>query len=129
MLSLTQPADAKIIFTPTHQTVLPNTTLKLDLNNDGTTDFSLKIFNSHLGGGVSQTGPNQSKGRLYLVGAGQSDQAVKATSGFVGALGSNAKVGGSDNFRTGTMAYCLVTNAGSPNYAGPGEIRKTSSSE
>ena len=51
--------------------------------------------------------------------AGQSDQALKATSilGFVGALGSNVKVGESDNFRTGSMAYCLVTNAGSQNYA------------
>jgi hypothetical protein len=121
VLSLTQPADAKVIFTPSHQTILPNQTLKLDLDNDGVSEFSLKIFNSHLDGGVYATGKNQSKGRLYLVGAVPSEEAVKAASilGFVDALGSNANVGGSDNFFAGNMAYCLITNGGSPAIEGP----------
>jgi len=55
------------------------------------------------------------------VGAVPSDQAVKAASilGFVDALGSNAKLGGSDNFLSGNMAYCLITNGGSPAIEGP----------
>ena len=110
VLSLTQPADAKIIFTATHQTVTLNQSLKLDLNNDGTSDFTLTIFNSHLGGGVSQTGSNRSKGFVYLVGANNSDQAVASSGLFLQALGSNVKVSGSDKFfgPRASMAFCDV---------------------
>ena len=54
MLSSTLPAGAQIILTPTHQTILHNQTLKLDLDNDGVSEFSLKILNSHLDGGVTR---------------------------------------------------------------------------
>ena len=120
LLALTQPADAKIIFTPAHQTILPNQTIKLDLNNDGVSEFSLRIFNFHLGG-VYQTGRNDSSGSINLAGSANSDKAVKATSnfGFVDALGSNANVGGSDQFVSGVMADCTITNGGSGGAFGP----------
>jgi hypothetical protein len=41
ILALAQPAEAKIVFTPTWQQVLPRSSVKLDLNNDGVTDFQL----------------------------------------------------------------------------------------
>jgi hypothetical protein len=41
MLALALPADAKIIYTATHKSIRPNHSLKLDLNHDGITDFSI----------------------------------------------------------------------------------------
>lgn len=120
LLALTQPANANIIFTPAHQTILPNQTIKLDLNNDGVSEFSLRIFNFHLGG-VYQTGRNDSSGSINLAGSANSDKAVKAVSnfGFVDALASNAKVGVSDQFESGIMAECTITNGGSGGALGP----------
>jgi hypothetical protein len=78
ILALIQPANAKVIVTPTHKRVLPNQTLKLELDNDGTTEFSLKIFNSHLNNGrvpdrtESKPGPSLGGGGAIRSG-GQSD--------------------------------------------------------
>jgi hypothetical protein len=120
LLALAQPAAAKIVFTPTHQTIMPNQTIKLDLNNDGVSEFSLRIFNTHLSG-VYQTGRNDSSGSVNLAGLAGSDKAVRATSilGFVDALASNAKVGGSDQFESGVMVDCTITNGGSGGARGP----------
>ncbi|HWY59997.1 MAG TPA: hypothetical protein VNZ03_36375 [Terriglobales bacterium] len=41
MLGLAHPAEAKIIYTPTHTQIAPNNTVPLDLNHDGKTDFSI----------------------------------------------------------------------------------------
>jgi hypothetical protein len=39
LLALAKPAEAKVIYTKTHQVISPNTSFHLDLNHDGTTDF------------------------------------------------------------------------------------------
>jgi len=39
VLALAAPAEATIVYTPTHQTIAPNSTLQLDLNGDGINDF------------------------------------------------------------------------------------------
>jgi hypothetical protein len=39
MLALSQPAEAKIVYTPAHVTIGPRTGFALDLNNDGVVDF------------------------------------------------------------------------------------------
>jgi len=39
MLALSQPAEAKIVYTPVHVTIGPRTAFPLDLNNDGVNDF------------------------------------------------------------------------------------------
>ncbi len=41
VLALAQPADAKIVYTPIHHVIQPNSSYKLDLNHDGRTDFTL----------------------------------------------------------------------------------------
>lgn len=41
MLALTLPAEAKIIYTPTHHVIKKGVSYKLDLNHDGKTDFTL----------------------------------------------------------------------------------------
>ena len=43
MLALTQPSQAKIVYTPAHITVPTNTFLPLDLNHDGVNDLSFTI--------------------------------------------------------------------------------------
>jgi len=40
-MALTQPAEAKIIYTKVHQVIGPKSSYKLDLNHDGVTDFTL----------------------------------------------------------------------------------------
>jgi hypothetical protein len=40
-LTLTQPAEAKIVYTPAHKKITANHTIPLDLNNDGKMDFSV----------------------------------------------------------------------------------------
>jgi hypothetical protein len=42
ILALAQPAEAKIVYTPAHVKIGRNSLVKLDLNHDGVTDFSLK---------------------------------------------------------------------------------------
>ena len=42
ILGSSQPSKAEIVYTKAHRQISPNTTIKLDLNHDGTKDFSLK---------------------------------------------------------------------------------------
>src|ERR1700691_2282626 len=41
VMALSQPSEAKIVYTATHQVIAANTTLQIDLNGDGTNDFFL----------------------------------------------------------------------------------------
>jgi len=41
LLALAQPSEAKIVYTATHHVIGPNHSYRLDLNHDGTTDFTL----------------------------------------------------------------------------------------
>jgi hypothetical protein len=41
ILALAQPSLAEIVYTPTHETIAPNSSLAIDLNNDGITDFTV----------------------------------------------------------------------------------------
>src|ERR1700720_3949367 len=52
-LALSQPAEAKIVYTPASVTIVPNNTITLDLNHDGVADFSFKdtSFRTSFGGG------------------------------------------------------------------------------
>jgi hypothetical protein len=45
LLALSQPSDAKIVYTPVHKVIGKNSSYQLDLNHDGITDFTIK--NSH----------------------------------------------------------------------------------
>ena len=50
MLALAQPAEGKIIYTPTQVTIGGNDVYGLDLNHDGITDFNLKNGYDRTGG-------------------------------------------------------------------------------
>jgi hypothetical protein len=47
VLALAQNAEAKIIYTATHQTIKPNQPYDLDLNRDGVTDFLLSVTSAN----------------------------------------------------------------------------------
>lgn len=49
ILALSQPSEAEIVFTPTHQMVPRDGKLALDLNNDGITDFTFRNVVSSCG--------------------------------------------------------------------------------
>jgi hypothetical protein len=49
LLALAQPGEGKVIYTKAHKQIASNTTLHLDLNHDGVTDFNLKNFFSATG--------------------------------------------------------------------------------
>ena len=42
MLALAQPAEARIIYTKVHHIIKPNSLYNIDLNHDGTTDFTIE---------------------------------------------------------------------------------------
>ena len=44
VLALAQPAEAKIVYTPANKHIPPHHSLRLDLNHDGTVDFTLQNF-------------------------------------------------------------------------------------
>jgi hypothetical protein len=41
LVTLTQPAEAKIVYTPTHRVILSKHEISLDLNHDGIADFTI----------------------------------------------------------------------------------------
>jgi hypothetical protein len=69
IMGFSAPAAGKIVYTPTHKTIFPNKTLFIDLNNDGTPDFSIIDR-------ASQGGTSHNKfynGDVLLSGLGISD--------------------------------------------------------
>jgi len=44
VLALSQPSDAKIVYTPTHSMIDPHETFRLDVNHDGSTDFTFRNY-------------------------------------------------------------------------------------
>jgi hypothetical protein len=95
--TLAQPAEAKVVFTPVHRSILPEIGLRLDLNHDGVTDFFLYNFwfDSH-------HSYNSSIGFLSVRGSAGVNRVITETSqngvGFAKALPAGVTVGPSANF-------------------------------
>jgi len=81
MLALAQPAEAKIVYTKANQQITANTQFHLDLNQDGTTDFTLSGF-YHLGS-TNTNRSNTSGGVLLNVPVGNF---VRGNATFRGAI-------------------------------------------
>ncbi len=82
LLSLAQPANAQIIFTPANVTTgAPGSIYNLDLNNDGIPDFTIKGY----GDGVSNAFMD-----INVTGAGESVQVIKTCVGTLGTYCSYA---------------------------------------
>ncbi|HZQ70844.1 MAG TPA: hypothetical protein VFA68_20120 [Terriglobales bacterium] len=82
LLSLSQPANAEVIFTPANITTgAPGSTFNLDLNNDGIPDFTIKGY----GDGVYNAFM-----AINVTGAGEAIQFVKTCVGTLGTYCSYA---------------------------------------
>ncbi len=96
ILALTQPLEAKIVYTKANQSIPPNTHYNLDLNNDGITDFTIYNF-------VSFTSVNSQVGGLSI--ANGSGNAVMGyskkgyVSPFASALPSGIKIRANRKFK------------------------------
>jgi hypothetical protein len=88
-----QPAQAEIVYTKAHRQIVPNSTIKLDLNHDGIADFSFKNT-------FSQTNFS-SFGRLSAVPIGQKNQIRGhrvSNRAYASALFAGARVGPNGQF-------------------------------
>ena len=114
-MGFTTPAAGKIVYTPTHKTIFPNKTLFIDLNNDGTPDFSIIDR-------ASQGGTSHNKfynGDVLLSGLGISTNAAVPYYQFVAALNPRVTVGSQTRFGgSGFMFNCFLGN-GSGSQTGP----------
>jgi hypothetical protein len=114
LLSLTRGAEAKIVYTRVHK-VIENTTYQLDLNNDGTTDFTLT--NKYGSDGYGNT-----FAWLNIKGANGGGIDMPSSKGNLAlALKKGAIIGsGKDIFRSGTrmMARIAYSHDGNGGYSG-----------
>ncbi|MFZ0418247.1 MAG: hypothetical protein WAM04_09070 [Candidatus Sulfotelmatobacter sp.] len=95
ILALAQPAEAKIVYTATHQIIAPNTTLQLDLNGDGTNDF---VFSNRFAGSPRRaTSSFRTSAFLSISPAVQTNE-VWGTDGLVSALPAGVKLGPGGKF-------------------------------
>jgi hypothetical protein len=89
ILALVQPAEAKIIYTAANVTINPAMPYKLDLNHDGTTDFSFSVYYfSHSGSGYVEFVDDMTVG-----GAQKSNSAVVGSKGYARAFGPGITIG------------------------------------
>ena len=121
-IALAPPADAKIIYTKTNTPILVNKPYNLDLNQDGTTDFSILYGASNSGtrkfyvkrAGVAVQGWQIAKGLYNLVVASK-----PGPSGFAADLPPNAPVWKKRNFASHKhMAQCSFDRSSSRSNTG-----------
>ena len=124
MLAIAQPAQAEVVYTPTNQLIKLNTTLSLDLNNDGITDFFIdNVYEvcTETGGRLECSGftfQNLEVTPAALNGVG-------AGSGVAPALAAGQKVGPGDKFAAfGAMENCSTSVGRGPYSGGPWRNKK-----
>jgi len=84
VLALTQPSEARIVYTKTHQVIGANGIYKLDLNHDGKIDFAIKNLTRY----YTSTFNNS-----LLVGVATSGRGVEGTASHYGFLAGALKRG------------------------------------
>lgn len=90
VLSLVQPAQAKVVFTPAHEVIGHNGVYNLDLNHDGTVDFLIQEWDN---GGFSSSNALLADAAVGNGVLGRGHRAMALTSG--------ASIGPSQNFIAG----------------------------
>lgn len=101
ILAPLQSSEAEVVYTPAHQQIAPNTTIKIDLNHDGIADFAIKdTFSTYFFSSLGQISavPLQSQNKVW--GHTVSQRA------YASALFSGALIGPKGQFlpATGPMA-------------------------
>ena len=98
MLALAVPAEAKIVYTPTHAQIPPGEGLALDLNHDGINDFFFSNFYSNTSSTIA----------LWVSPANQGNGAFSHLS-YAADLPAGAKIGPKGHFRLRSIDV-LVSN-------------------
>jgi hypothetical protein len=108
ILALAEPTEAEIVYTPAHVTIAPNRTVGLDLNHDGTVDFTFQ-------------------NRLYISGVSARRDDLKIIPegvneivghGSASDLGQGVKVGYSAAFSAGQKSMAFGTDQVGSFYCG-----------
>ena len=104
MLAVVPPSEAKIVYTPAHIKITPNHTIPLDLNHDGTKDFTFRNVLS-----TTSVGSFRSD-RLSILPQNANEiwgHRTGAGGHYASALAAGIKVGPAEAFSTGSrsMAY------------------------
>jgi hypothetical protein len=122
MLALAPTSQAEIVFTPTNQLITTHSTLSLDLNNDGVTDFTLReVFEGCIETSNARRAPECSEftfESLYARGNGSNAVVMGTVSAL--ALPVRTKVGPEDKFGIqGSLEFCTTQNGNSQHDGGP----------
>jgi hypothetical protein len=104
MLALSQPAEAKIVYSPAHKLIKSGQTVSLDLNHDGKADFSFENY--------SNTFEGSEQGFLYVIPA-QTQNGVDGEAIYDRALALKAgtPVGPKARFLTGHYISMVSADA------------------
>lgn len=95
------PAEASVVFTKTNVVLASNTSLAIDLNNDGVTDVTI-VNTFHIGGALNTGSSFIQHGFLYAQ-ATQPGAGVVADSRFVLAFGAQKQIGPQNRFASGPI--------------------------
>jgi hypothetical protein len=109
ILALAQPAEGEIIYTKAHKHIGPNSTLHLDLNQDGIADFDLKDTLSkwsYSSAGLLSALPDRPKNAIW--------GHIVGRTAYASALPRSVEVGPKGQFLTGAggMAWVAYTGGG-----------------
>ena len=114
ILGSSQPSEADVVYTATHQQVAVNTVVNIDLNNDGIADFSLKDAFS--------TTFFSSFGQLSVLPIGQQNQIRGHTASrlaYASALFAGAPIGPEGQFLPGPGMMAEVSFLGGAHHRPP----------
>jgi hypothetical protein len=109
MLALARSAEAKIVYTPAHIKIAPNSTVSLDLNHDGKNDFTFKNVLS-----ISSNAPSFRSDRLSIIAANTNQVAGLAR--YASALVAGVKIGTSAAFSGGSLSMAFGMDQGGSLY-------------
>jgi hypothetical protein len=118
VLALVQPAEGKVVFTPTHEVIAPHTSLEIDLNGDGISDFRI-VARSSGPGGAGTFGTET--GAALLVYNVAATNAISGTGFSALALGLGVVVGPEGKFvgNHNLMGGAGAISNGPVSYKGP----------
>jgi hypothetical protein len=112
-LALAQPADAKIVYTPTDKKITPNHAIPLDLTHDGIADFTLKDI--HL---TSSPYGFDKTGILSVIPARDANKAegfFAFNRPYASALAAGVTIGANGKFASGRRVMATVfSDTGAP---------------
>lgn len=123
-MALSQPSQAEVVYTPTNQQIKLGTTLSLDLNNDGVTDFFIRnLYAVCIETSARKECSNFIDQSLQV--APVSPNGVGAGPRWAPALPAGEKVGLGDRFAAvGSMEFCTTSRSSVPISGGPWRNKK-----